>query len=691
MLDEPLTERNARARSEAFIRTIPPVPDRHQGRGIVICGGGPKYFTPAWVCINMLRRLGCSLPIQLWHLGEAECDDRMRALVATLGVECVDARELSRTYPSRILNGWELKPYAIIHSPFREVMLIDADNVPVTNPDFLFDTPQFEETGALFWPDIGRLDASREIWDLCGVAYRDEPEFETGQIVVDKERCWNALSLCMWYNEYSDFYYRHVHGDKETFHLAFRKLDQPYAMPEEGVHHLPATFCQHDFEGRRLWQHRNHDKWDYWGRNHCVPDFWYEDECRAYVKDLRRIWNGRVNGAGRESFGDFVTKVIAEAEPMSQNTEDGNLGFGWIYYGLARNLRPDFVVAIGSCRGFMPFCAARALQDNGHGRVIFIDPSYSGMDDPGWSGKGLWSDPGQVEARFAEFGLTGWITHLKQTSEQAFPHVRELVAGGKLGLVIIDGAHTHANSLQDFELYSSLMSEGFVLFHDATNPACEVSRTVHTLQGRRFQAVTIHRDAGLALVAIDSAPSVESRWSYLCRPSNRGRLILPYAESILRPGDRLLDIYCGYSPLGFLLKDVAILGWDRDGQVIGRLREELPQHRWEQVDELSLPFATFLPTEIDVILGLGLTRGHAHWDTQCVADNVRYLLGRYYPRACLFESAADYYDARILEDLRENLVRLGYSCREDVIQTDLGSFARRKLLVAERPDSGAEG
>ena len=273
MLDEPLTERNARARSEAFIRTIPPVPDRHQGRGIVICGGGPKYFTPAWVCINMLRRLGCSLPIQLWHLGEAECDDRMRALVATLGVECVDGRELSRTYPSRILNGWELKPYAIIHSPFREVMLIDADNVPVTNPDFLFDTPQFEETGALFWPDIGRLDASREIWDLCGVAYRDEPEFETGQIVVDKERCWNALSLCMWYNEYSDFYYRHVHGDKETFHLAFRKLDQPYAMPEEGVHHLPATFCQHDFEGRRLWQHRNHDKWDYWGRNQCVPDF----------------------------------------------------------------------------------------------------------------------------------------------------------------------------------------------------------------------------------------------------------------------------------------------------------------------------------------------------------------------------------------------------------------------------------
>ena len=52
-----------------------------QGRGIVICGGGLRYFPSAWVCINMLRRLGCGLPIQLWHLGSAEVDSRMSAFV----------------------------------------------------------------------------------------------------------------------------------------------------------------------------------------------------------------------------------------------------------------------------------------------------------------------------------------------------------------------------------------------------------------------------------------------------------------------------------------------------------------------------------------------------------------------------------------------------------------------------------
>ena len=39
----------------------------------------------------MLRHVGCSLPIQLWHLGKHEVDGRMRCLLAPFAVECVDA------------------------------------------------------------------------------------------------------------------------------------------------------------------------------------------------------------------------------------------------------------------------------------------------------------------------------------------------------------------------------------------------------------------------------------------------------------------------------------------------------------------------------------------------------------------------------------------------------------------------
>ncbi|MDV7402582.1 hypothetical protein RZS08_64770, partial [Arthrospira platensis SPKY1] len=100
-----------------------------------------------------------------------------------------------------------LKPYAILHSHFREVLLLDADNVPVRDPSFLFATAPFQQTGALFWPDQGRDPRSATIWRSCDLPVPCEPEFESGQLVVDKTRCAPALRLALWFNEQSDFYY----------------------------------------------------------------------------------------------------------------------------------------------------------------------------------------------------------------------------------------------------------------------------------------------------------------------------------------------------------------------------------------------------------------------------------------------------------------------------------------------------
>lgn len=296
----PLNEQNACSESERFIAGIPSYPaGRYDGRGIVICGGGVRYFTNAWVCIHMLRRHGCKLPIQIWYLTAKEMDERMKELVRPLGVECVDGREVRKMAPARILNGWELKAYAILHCPFKEVLLLDADNVPVVSPEFLFETPQYQETGAIFWPDYGRLGRDRPIWKICGIEYRDEPEFESGQIVVDKEKCWQAMALSMWYNEHSDFFYNHVHGDKETFHLAFRKVQKAYSMPSKPIHPLDDTMCQHDFEGRRIFQHRNLDKWNFQGGNKRIGGFLFEAECLAYLEELRKQWGGQIEIANR--------------------------------------------------------------------------------------------------------------------------------------------------------------------------------------------------------------------------------------------------------------------------------------------------------------------------------------------------------------------------------------------------------
>jgi hypothetical protein len=285
---------NCVERATRFLEATPPYPGSFAGRGIVICGGGMGYFTNAWVAVRQLRRLGCTLPIQNWHLGDREMDDAMRGLLAPLGVTCVDAMEVRRRHPARILNGWELKCFALLHSPFQEVMLLDADNVAVVNPESLFDTPQFAEHGAIFWPDYGRMTADRSAWRVFDVPYRDEPEFESGQIVLDKARCWRALRLAMWFNEHSDFFYRHIWGDKDTFRFAWHRTGQRFAMPPFPIHTLEGTMCQHDFEGRLIFQHRNTRKWAFRRENARVPGFLYEQECLDDVALLKTLWNGQV-------------------------------------------------------------------------------------------------------------------------------------------------------------------------------------------------------------------------------------------------------------------------------------------------------------------------------------------------------------------------------------------------------------
>jgi ADP-heptose:LPS heptosyltransferase len=303
-VEPPLTFETARWRMDYAAASLPVYPGGFQGRGVVVPGGGP-YFACAWVCINRLRDLDCRLPIELWHLGPGEITDSMRKPVESLGVKCIDALEVRKSHPARILNGFEIKPYAILHSRFCEVLLLDADNVPVVDPAFLFDTPEYGEHGAIFWPDYGRLAPTRDIWEVTGVAYRDEPEFESGQIVVDKRRCWDALNLTMWMNEHSDFWYRHIHGDKDTFHLAWRKLGMEYAMPGRAIQTLcipgrhDGAMCQHDFSGSRVFQHRNFAKWAINGERGTntgflghgadvrLPGFMDEDECRGHVDRLR--------------------------------------------------------------------------------------------------------------------------------------------------------------------------------------------------------------------------------------------------------------------------------------------------------------------------------------------------------------------------------------------------------------------
>ena len=283
------------AEAEEYLKQITPYPiHRFKGRGIVICGGGIKYGTCAWVLIRLLRHLGCNLQIELWHLGQRECPPEFKTLVEVHGVRTVNAFRVRDLYPHPRLKGWPLKPYSILHSKFREVLFLDADIVPVRDPTFLFVTEQFKKAGHIFWPEPEHFQTAHNslAWRVFGVPPQPGPDQESGQILIDKSRCWNEISLCNWYNENSHFFYKYIYGDKDTFRFAWQKLRREIEwVPSFPGLDIPFTAVQNDFDGQPLFQHRYFQKWSLYGENATHPAFAHAARCISFVRELRSKWS----------------------------------------------------------------------------------------------------------------------------------------------------------------------------------------------------------------------------------------------------------------------------------------------------------------------------------------------------------------------------------------------------------------
>lgn len=407
-----LNVENAAEYAGQYIKTIEPYPGGFRGRGIVTCAGGMKYQPGAWVLIKMLRMLGCRLPIQVWYLGEEECDERWISLVEPLGVECVDAHRVCELHPHPRLGGWECKAYAILHSPFEEVLFLDADNVPVRDPTYLFDDPHYQATGAIFWPDGIKTPLESKCWQAFGVPYRDEPEQESGQILIHKELCWAPLHLCNWYNKQSDFYHSFVHGDKDTFRFAWHRLNRPFAAPPGEPKNLRGTLHQSDLSGRRLFQHRIHGKWSL-NRNRHVDGFELEDHCLQFLQELKSLWNP-------------ITSLTKHLTPNDRRQMDDLAGrrFDVVSAGFGRT---SFLLSENALIADGPGNAAHFWWIENEALVIANANGYpmvrlARQPDGSWNGRGVYNPMIAIQLVPATSATSGLISTCQSTHEGPCPY-----------------------------------------------------------------------------------------------------------------------------------------------------------------------------------------------------------------------------------------------------------------------------
>ncbi|KAI9846843.1 MAG: hypothetical protein M1838_001118 [Thelocarpon superellum] len=226
----------------------------HDTTGLVISVGTGNVVFATHLIRSLRNVLQSTLPIQIAYSGDADLSPDGRDQLLQLGPD-IEMLDLSRSFNGSLVGletaGWGQKPFAMLASRFRKVMLVDADVVFLQNPDRTFETqPGLVETGTLFWHDRAFVkdDRSRRDW-LRSLMQEKEPsemlqrslfwranawqEMESGVVCLDKGRpeVFMSLVYAAWMNTEvvrTAQTWQHVHGDKETYWIAAELSSTPY-------------------------------------------------------------------------------------------------------------------------------------------------------------------------------------------------------------------------------------------------------------------------------------------------------------------------------------------------------------------------------------------------------------------------------------------------------------------------------
>ncbi|KAJ9606243.1 mannosyltransferase [Cladophialophora chaetospira] len=236
----------ARKNHAAFVERIPALarafsfPKRSRG---IVTTAGSALMPMLLVSLKLLRRTGCTLPVEVFIASFADYEPLVcEKILPSLNAKCVmfgdDFLDIQLPNGKPELEAYQFKPFVILMSSFNEVLFLDTDNFPVTNPELLFKSEPFLETGLIVWPDFWCASQSPLFYEITATPeppIRDRPGSESGQIMYDKNRHVEDLLLACYYSYYGPGLWYPLlsqgfpgEGDKETYIAAAAALKKPF-------------------------------------------------------------------------------------------------------------------------------------------------------------------------------------------------------------------------------------------------------------------------------------------------------------------------------------------------------------------------------------------------------------------------------------------------------------------------------
>ncbi|GAA6058680.1 hypothetical protein JCM10212_003368 [Sporobolomyces blumeae] len=228
-------------------------------KGIIIPCGNDQFVYAVHLVATLKHVHRTELPIHVVYAGGDDLVPEKRAALRSIHPD-VETVDILNFFDEDLVGihggGWAIKVFAILASPFQEVIIADADAIFMQDPAKMYSDPGYNRTGTLFFRD-------REIFPGDGQVHQwwrsimegREPsdqmkesrwwtdqasreEMESGVIVFDKRR--REVSLGLVFAGYLNtrgvrepVTYANTYGDKESFWMAFELAGIPYHMDRE--------------------------------------------------------------------------------------------------------------------------------------------------------------------------------------------------------------------------------------------------------------------------------------------------------------------------------------------------------------------------------------------------------------------------------------------------------------------------
>ncbi|RLV94548.1 Alpha-12-mannosyltransferase MNN23 [Spathaspora sp. JA1] len=273
-------------------------------KGVVLIGG-TKFSWLSYLAIVALRETGSKLPVELIMPTN---DDFKREyelctkLLPPLQAKCVVVPQVlgKAVMKDHSFSKYQFKSLALMVSSFEHILMLDSDNIIVSNPDSIFDSKLYQYYGMITWPDYWKRTISPKFYDIGEIeinhqkrirhgrfplyippnvksniidAEQEQVPFhdlegtiadlstESGQLIINKRNHGKTLLIALFYNIYGpDLFYKlfamgeQGEGDKDTFVAAALVSGQPYYQLKSFIKTFGYLDANGDFQGVAMGQ-----------------------------------------------------------------------------------------------------------------------------------------------------------------------------------------------------------------------------------------------------------------------------------------------------------------------------------------------------------------------------------------------------------------------------------------------------